>query len=700
MGSDAQHAAAGPAPAGAALGTGAVALTDWVRITRDDRVTLVVSQAEMGQGISTTLPAILADELGADWSRVVFELAPTSVAYRNPRINWQFTGNSESTQSFAALMRKVGATARAMLVAAAAERWNVPAGECTTEAGKVRHRPSGRSASFGDLAEAAGKLPPPADPPLRPEAELRLVGRAVPRVDVPDKVDGSALFGIDYVPPGVQDVVFTAVISAPAYDARLVSVDRAALLAREGVIEVVELPGAVAVVARRYWQARAALAAAKIAFDAGPHQALDSAALAKLYAEKLENGPFVTTKDVAAPAPAKVATRYSATYTLPFQAHATLEPMNALARVTASGVDLWAPTQGQELAKFAVAGALKVDPANVNVYRVPYLGGGFGRRLLPDFCVEAALIARAVGKPVKVIWSREEDMRRSHFRPATAQRISAQLDAQGYPVALAQRLVSPSILKVVFPPLDLSKGIDPSCLEGTQHTPYATGGWRAEFHLLSIRPPTSVYRTTGYGPSLFGMESFVDELARRAGADPYRYRRRLLGGNTRAITVLDAAAKKAGWGAPLPAGHGRGIALVEAFDTLLAQVVEVSVAARKVRVRRVVSAVDPGTVYDPAIAAAGIEGGVVFGLSSCVNQEITFAGGGPMQRNFPEYDMVRMAQCPAIETVFLQTPGVKVGGIGEVGPVAVVPALANAIAAATGRRLRTMPLARSGLTLA
>jgi isoquinoline 1-oxidoreductase subunit beta len=689
-----------PRPGTAALQSGALPLTDWVRVTKDDVVTIVVSQAEMGQGISTTLPAILCDELGADWSRVVFELAPTKEAYRNPRISWQFTGNSESIQSFAAHMRKVGATARLMLSAAAAERWQVPLGECYTQTGTVIHRPTQRGFKFGDLAESAAKQKLPPEVILRPDNELRLVGRSVPRVDVPSKVDGSAKFGIDYVPPGLTGLLHAAIRTVPAYGAKPVKVNRAEIKSRPGVIDVVELPNAIAVVAEKYWQARAALAAAEIEFDAGPHADLSSTTLKKIYLDKLENGPFIVAKDVTAE-DAPAASSFVATYELPFQAHVTQEPMNAIAHVRDDGIDVWAPTQGQEQAKLTLAAVFKRAAETVQVHRAPFLGGGFGRRLLPDFCVDATMISKAVNRPVKVLWSREEDMRRDYFRPATLHRITAELDKSGMPIRLSQKLVSPTILKPVFPPLDLSKGLDPSALEGTLHTPYAIPNWKTEFHLLDIPVPTSVYRTTGYGPSLFGLETFIDELAHRAKVDPYLFRRKLLANNPRALKVLDEVAKKSGWQKKsLPKGQGRGIAFVMAFETLVAQVIEVTVSKNKVRVDRVVSVVDPGTVFDPKIAEAGIEGGIIFGLTSAAKDEITFEKGGPVQRNFHEYDILRMSETPIIETHFIQSGAEKIGGVGEVGPVATAPALVNAIFAATGKRLRTLPLKRSGFTLA
>jgi isoquinoline 1-oxidoreductase beta subunit len=689
-----------PGAAGQSLQAGAVALTDWVRITPDDQVTLVVSQAEMGQGISTTLPAVLADELGADWSRVKLELAPTAPAYQNPRIHWQFTGNSESTQSFFELMRRVGATAREMLLAAAAQRLGVPVAELVAEQGQVRHAASGRALSFGALAEAAAGQPVPTAPKPRPDGELKLVGRAVPRVDAAAKANGSAQFGIDYVPEGLTGVAFAAIRSAPAYGAKLVQVrNLAALKARRGVVDVVQLPSAVAVVAERYWQARAALALADIEFDAGPHAALDSAALKRQYDDKLAHGPFKVVRDEPAGTVPAVA-RHEAVYEVGFQAHATLEPMNALADVRADAIRVWAPTQGQDQARYTLAGVFQMKPEQVQVHRSPFLGGGFGRRLLPDFVLDAAFISKAVGRPVKVIWSREEDFLRDSFRPATRQRLQAGLDARGQPASLLMQVVSPTILKPVFPPLDLSQGVDPSALEGSLHSRYRIPGWRTEFHLLDTPVPTSVYRTTGYGPNVFALESFIDELAHRAKVDPLAFRRRLLEHDPRATRLLDELAQRAGWGKPLPKGRGRGLAFTDAFGTVLAQVVEVSVKGKAVRVERIVTVADPGRVLDPQITTAGLEGGAIWALSSACKGEISFAKGGPVQTNFHEYELLRLREAPRFETHLLQTPDVAFGGVGEVGPVATVPALTNAIFAATGKRLRSLPLARAGLHLA
>ena len=683
----------GTAAAGHKLGA-------WVRIGSDDVVTIVVSQAEIGQGISTTLPALLADELGADWSRVRLETAPYDRAYRNPRANWMFTGNSESAQAFHDLMRRTGAAAREMLTSVAATQWGVPPAECRASAGEVTHAASGRRARFGELAAQAAQLPVPQAPSLRPEAELTLYGRSVMRVDVPEKVDGSAVFGIDFTLPGL---LHAAVRTAPTLGGTLREVDEAFLRAQPGVRTVVRLPDAVAVVADTWWQARRALSGAKLSFDPGPNAGVSSARMMADYRSRLAKGPFVTavSEGDADGLLAAGPRRHAATYENPFLAHATLEPMNCTARVSAERCEIWAPTQGQELAFFALKGALGLKDEQIAVHRTPYAGGGFGRRLLPDFVVQAALIARAAGAPVRTLWDREEDMRRAYYRPATLVQMSAPLGRDGLPLALAAKVVSPTILLPVFPPIAKTlaeKRFDPSALEGMLHSHYPIKDRKVEFHLMQVPVPTSVLRTTGYGPNVFAIEGFIDELARLARMDPYAYRRKLLATDARALAVLERAAQLSGWGKPLPRGSGRGLAYAHAFGTRIAQVVEVAVRAGKVKVRKVTSVADCGKVLDPGIAAAGIEGGVVFGLSGC-KSEITFKDGAPEQPNLAQYAPLTLAESPDQAVEFIEGGG-ALGGVGEVGPVAVVPALANAIHAATGRRLRSMPLSRHGLAFA
>ncbi len=679
--------------------SGEAGLNAWVRVAPDETVTIVVSQAEIGQGISTTLPSLLADELGASWSSVRLVTAPYDPAYRNPRLNWMFTGNSESVQSFYDLMRAMGAAARDMLVRAAASHWRIDPQMCATSEGFVVERGSQRRISFGRIASAAAQLDPPRNPTLRADAELRWLGRAMPRVDVPAKVDGSAVFGIDYAVPGM---LIAAVRTSPTVGGSLRSYDEAAARRSPGVKAVVAVPGGVAVVADTFWRARRALAVMKCEFEGGPNAALDSPALMAQFRARLEQGPFATPvqQGDALRKLAQGARTLTADYENPFLAHATMEPMNCTAHVTALRCEVWAPTQGQELAFFALKSALGLEDKQIAVNRTPYIGGGFGRRLIPDFIVQAALISRAVGAPVKTIWDREEDLRRDQFRPATLVRLRAALDGAGLLQALHARVVSPTILLPVFPgiaPVLRDQKIDPSALEGMTEWPYEVEHRRVDFHLMDVPIPTSVLRATGYGPNIFALESFIDEIAAAAGVDPLAYRQRLLAANPRALRVLERAAALAEWQKPRASGAGKGVAFAAAFGSLIAQVTDVAVSDGQVHVKRVVSVVDCGRVLDPLIAAAGIEGGVVFGLAGC-KSEITFEQGRVVQDNLNRYVMPYLAESPELITEFVEGGG-KLGGVGEVSPVTVAASLANAIYAASGERLRSMPLSRHGLTL-
>lgn len=673
---------------------GTVELTAWVRITPGSRsVALVVSQAEIGQGISTTLPAVLADELGADWAAVQLVTAPRRAEFKNPKYQWQFTGNSESIQGFYELVRRMGAAAREMLVQAAAARWGVATDGCDTENSEVMHAASGRRLHFADVAEAAAGLPVPAQPRLRDAARQRLVGRALPRVDVPAKVDGSAVFGIDFALPGM---LVAAIRTMPLIAGELQRVDTRRAAREPGVKAVLPLPDGVAVVATRYWQARRALD--KLTVTAKPTSAsasVDSAGIEADYRRALADGPFAIPVNEGTAVEGEV---FEADYFNGFAAHATMEPMNCVAHVTAERCVIWAPTQGQDLAAAALQAVLGLPPERVEVNRTPYLGGGFGRRLLPDFVVQAALISKAVGAPVQLIWSREEDMRRDAFRPASALRLSATLAADGLPRALRARLVSPTILGPVFPPIQKvldEQHVDPSALEGLEQPPYRFDARRLDFHLAKLAVPTSVMRTTGFGPNLFGLESFIDELALKAGSDGLALRRRLLAHRPDCLAVLARAAELSGWGQPLPPGQGRGLAFAEAFGSLLATVVDVQVKGDAVRLLRIVSVVDCGRVLDPGIARANLEGGAVFGLAYA-KAEVTFEQGRLQQDNFGAYTPPYLAEVPPIVVDFVES-GRPLGGIAEIGPVTVPPALANAIHAAGGRRPRAMPIARSGL---
>lgn len=683
--------------AGVQPSAGEFGITAWVRVTTDNVITLVLSQAEIGQGISTTMPAILAEELGADWGTVRLETAPFAAAYANPRNHWMFTGNSESIESFYDHMRHMGAAAREMMITAAAARLGVPAEECRTEHSRVIHVASHRHVTFGEVAEQASHLPIPDKPSLRPLAERVLEGRSLPRVDAPAKVDGSATFGIDFQRPGM---LFAAVRTSPRIGGRLKTADRGAASTSPGFRAAVEIPGGIAVVADTYWHAKSALLALAPEFEGGAE--VSSESYREELRRRLDAGPFATpvAEGDALTVIGESTTQFAADYESPFLAHATMEPQNCIATVTEDRCEIWAPTQGQQLAVVALQKALGLREDQISVNRTPYIGGGFGRRLLPDFIVQAAQISKAVGTTVKVIWDREEDLAQDSYRPSTGTRIQAAIGGDGYPTAVAIRLVSPTILLPVYPAvagLIASKKFDPSCLEGFMETRYATGSRRVDFHLLDTPIRTSMLRTTGYGPNVFALESFIDELAHRASIDPWRYRRQLLKNDDRALKVLDAAAALGNWERPLAAGCGRGIAFAACFGALLSMVTEVSVVGSEVHVRSVSAAVDAGRILDPGISASNIEGGIIFGLAGCLS-EITFKAGAAEQTNFNTYLMPTLAMAPDIRVEFI-TSGEKLGGTGEVSAVTVGASLANALFAATGRRIRELPIGRLGFSL-
>jgi isoquinoline 1-oxidoreductase subunit beta len=674
-----------------------VPLNAWVRVEADNTVTLIVSQAEIGQGIATTMPAVLAEEMGADWARVRLENSPADPAYRNPRINWQFTGNSESTTAFFDLLREMGAGAREMLISAAADRTKAPVGEFRTERSNVIHSPSGRTIAFSDLAADAAKKTPPKNPKLKDQSEWTLLGKSLPRVDTAAKLNGSAIFGIDF---RVPNMVYAAVKTCPVFEGRVANIDRSSIAGMRGVIGIVDIPNGVAVAAQSWWQAKLAMEALKITWNYGSKTTISSETLLDQYQQALATGGWLSVHssgDKVAFA-ATYPTNLSAEYRSPFIAHATMEPMNCTASVTAEGCEVWAPTQGQEMTQLVLSAALGLPKEKVRVNRT-YAGGGFGRRLVADFALQAALVSKAVGRPAKVVWTREEDLQHDIYRPAVANRLTAGIDEFGRIRTLYQQIVSPSILQFVYPDA-VQPNFDPSCLEGALETHYKTPNIQVDFKLLKVGVPTSVLRTTGYGPNLFAFESFIDELAHLSGKDPYLYRRDLLGNDQRALRVLDLAAEKSQWREPLTTGRYRGMAFAEAFRTLTCHVVELSMQGNSVHVEKVVVAADAGTTLDPGITANSLEGGIAWGLTCAMKSEITFANGRTVESNFHDYPVLRMFEMPPVEVYFVESGARPLGGTGEVGPVTLVPALTNAIFAATGVRYRSLPLSRYGLQLA
>jgi isoquinoline 1-oxidoreductase subunit beta len=663
----------------------------WVAVAADGSVTLQCAHSEMGQGISTTFAAVIADELEADWEHCEVVFSPVSEAYRHPVYNWQFTGNAESIRSYHALIRKMGAAAREMLIAAAADKLGVPPAEVVARKSRLLHAASKRSVGFGDIAKEAAGKPVPAEPRLKAESEWRLVGagRSLPRRDIPPKVMGTAEFGIDVKVPGMA---YAAVESAPSIGGLVSTIDDTAARTMPGVVGVVSLGSAVAVAAEHYWQARLALEKLKIVWQP-PASHFDDRELDARYRAAFDRNTGwaqAERRGEAASILSNTERAVEAEYHAGWVSHAPMEPMNATVSVSDDAVTVWAPTQGMQMTQMVLAGVLKVPPEKITINRT-YLGGGFGRRLLADFVVQAALCSKALGRPVKLIWSREEDIKQDWFRPAFLLRSRATLAAGGLPVAIHHRLVAPTILAPVSPTPIKPGMVDGLAVEGLVEHPYKIPNVQVDYHMLEVPIPTMVLRTTGHGPNNFAFESLIDELAATGRVDPYEYRRLLLAENTVALAVLDRAARLANWSKTTP-GRYRGMAFADCFGAYLCQVVELSMVDGAIKLHKIVSVCDPGRVLDRTNATSLIEGGVVWGLSTALYSRITFSEGHVRERNFDSYRVATLPDVPELVTELLENRP-HIGGLGEVGPVCVPAALCNALFAATGRRCRRLPLA-------
>ncbi len=702
-----------PARIGAALAAGAQAVRDFmpngfIRIDRDGHVTLIMHKVEMGQGTYTAMPMLLAEELEVDLSQVRLEHAPPDDAlYAEPLFGVQETGGSTSVRGNWEPLRRAGATARSMLVSAAAATWKVEPSSCRAANGAVIHGPTGRSLAYGALVDQAARLPVPGGVALKDPKDFRLIGTPAKRLDTPDKVDGTAQFGIDVRLPGMK---FAAVAACPVFGGKLASVDDAKAKTMPGVLQVVRLDDAVAVVAADTWAAKQGLAALDIRWDDGPNAALSTADIVQQLATASEKSGVAARKDgdVAA-AMAGAMQKVEAIYEQPFLAHATMEPVNCTVHVRSDACEIWVGTQVPTFTQNAAAKVTGLPKAKVQVHN-HLLGGGFGRRLEVDFITRAVQVAKQVTGPVQVLWSREEDIQHDMYRPCYYDRIAAGLDAQGKPVAWTHRVTGSSIIARVsselFPKnlrviraLGLGsifatvKGLDTDAVEGAAEPPYDLPNIRVEYGRQEPPGvPTAFWRGVGPTRSIFVVESFMDELAAAAKRDPFEYRRALLHGSPRAKAVLELVADRAGWGGKLPAGSGRGIALLHAFGSYIAQVAEVLVSKQgDVRVRRVVCAVDCGTVVNPDIVKAQMESGIVFGITGVLWGEITIKNGRVEQHNFHDYRVLRLSEAPAIEVYLLKSAEAP-GGVGEPGTSAVMPAVTNAIFAATGRRIRKLPV--------
>ena len=668
----------------------------FIRVGNDGRIVLIMPYVEMGQGTYTSIPMLIAEELEVDLDQVGLEPAPPDKKlYGNSLLGGvQATGGSTSIRAAWKPLRQAGAIARNMLVSAAARHWNVDPASCRAQSGEVLHALTGRSLKYGELAAAAALMPVPEAVVLKRPASFKLIGTPVKRLDAPAKVNGTAVYGIDALPPGVK---IATLAQSPVFGGRLKSVHGAAASAVKGVRQIVQLVDAVAVVADHMGAAKKGLAALAIEWDDGPHAKLTTDKIVdELERATLYHGPVAQNIGDVGKAMASAATRVEATYQVPFLAHAAMEPMNCTVHVRKDGCEVWLGTQVVARAQAAAAKTVGLPLDKVVVHN-HLIGGGFGRRLEIDGVIRAVEIARHVDGPVKVVWTREEDIQHDMYRPCFFDRMSAGLDANGMPVAWNHRFAGSSVLARWLPPT-FNKGLDPDTTDGAIDLAYALPNMHVEY--VRVEPPgipTAFWRSVGPSHNVFVTESFMDELAAAATQDPVAYRLALLDKAPRARAVLALAAQNSGWGQKLPERVGRGVSVQSVFGTYMAQVAEVEVSPDgAVRIQRVVCAVDCGTVVNPDTVRAQIEGGIIFGITAALYGEITIKGGRVEQANFDTYQMLRMNAAPAIE-VHIVRSSEPPGGMGEPATSAIVPAVINAIFAATGKRLRKLPIDTAAL---
>ncbi len=679
----------GTGPARAAAGPCEV--NCWIVIAPDDAVTIRVARAEMGQGALTGLAMLVAEELECDWAKVRTDFVRPGENLRRARV-WgdMSTGASRSIATSQLYLRQAGAAARKMLIAAAAARWNVPVAECAAQTSTITHAPSGRTVRFGAVAAEAAKLAPPAKVTLKDPGSWMLAGKPRRRLDVHDKVTAQPIYAIDVRLPGM---LYAAIRQCPVFQGALQSVDEGLIANLKGVRGVVRMPDAVAVVADSWWQAKRAADALRVTWDDRGHGTLSTAAIADYVRGGLDAAAAQLGRadGDAAAALATAARRVDADYAVPFLAHATMEPQTCTAHVTANGVEIWAPTQDAPTALATAALAADVPNDRVTVHPM-MLGGGFGRRgPIQEYVRQAVAIAKNFQEPVKLVWSREQDIAHDLYRPFGMARLAAGFDAHGMPVALTIRLAGPSFVSALVPNFGTNI-IDRSFVSGlADEMPYDVPNYHLDYAIRATPVPLGVWRAINYTQNAFYKECFIDEMAHAAGIDPYQFRRRLLGKSPRNLAVLDAVAAKSGWGTPLPPGVFRGIALNEACGSYCAQVVETSVTGGQVRVHRVISAIDPGHVVNPLSVQMQTQGAVVYALTAALYGEITIKDGAAEQSNFDSYEMLRIGDAPEVVTVIVPSGGFW-GGVGEPPVPPLAPALCNAIFAATGKRIRSLPL--------
>jgi isoquinoline 1-oxidoreductase beta subunit len=673
------------------------ALNAFVRIGTDESVTVISAHSEMGQGVYTSLPMLLNEELEADWSKIRVEAAPVDKAYNHPVFGMQMTGGSTTSPAEWERYRKMGATARVMLVEAAAARWDVEASTCRVENGVVLHAATNRRGTYGSLANAAARLTPPANVPLKNPKDFTLLGKPTLRLDTPSKTNGTAQFGLDVMVPRM----LTAVVARPpVFGGRVAKLDAREALKVPGVKAVEQVPSGVAVIAERFWPAKLGREKLIIEWDLGPNAGLSTEKMLRDFRETALKPGAIAKKTGDPEAALRTAAKtVTAEYDVPYLAHAAMEPLNCVVDLRPDSCEIWTGTQFETVDRANAAQAAGL-PADRVLIHTTLLGGGFGRRANPnsDFVVEAVHVARAAKAPVKVVWTREDDLRGGWYRPMWHDRFVAGLDADGDPVAWTHTIVGQSIMQgTLFESFGVKDGIDSASVEGAADLLYGMPNLQVDLHTPKIGVPVQWWRSVGHSHTGFSVEAFFDEVAHAGGKDPYELRRKLLANQPRMKAVLELAAQKANWGSQLPPGVGRGIATHFSFASYVAQVVEASVGkGGAVRVHRVVCALDCGLVINPDTVRAQIEGGIIFGLTAALKTEITLKEGRVEQGNFDDYQMLRIFESPEIE-VHIVPSGESPTGVGEPGVPPVAPALANAIFAATGKRVRRLPIRASDL---
>ena len=673
----------------------------WVRIASDGTITLIAPSSEMGQGVNTSLSMIIAEELEADWQSIKTETAPAHSDYKNPNNPLQFTGGSSSLRGFWEPLREVGAAAREMLKTAAAQKWDVPVNECEAKSGKILHKKSGREIGYGELAEAAGKLDVPSDPVLKSPEDYELIGKPVTRLDLPAKVTGSAQFGIDVRIPGM---LFATVRQSPVFEGEVLSFDETAAKNVRGVVAVVQVSNGIAVVADNTWRAKKGMEALNPQFKDGKTAGessvpgLDSQQVREQFLAALDDeGKGENDAEHAAAGLPFLDLEYE----VPFLAHATLEPMNCTAYVRDDFCEVWAPTQNQEMSMDAAKDITDLDEDQIRIHTT-LLGGGFGRRLETDYVKQAVTVSKLLEKPVQLTWMREEDIQHDFYRPASISRFQISLGRDGFPLKWENQLAAPSILKRYFSPLGWF-GFDPTSTEGADVLPYAIPDFDFDYSLVDPGVPVGFWRSVGSSHNAFYTESAIDEAAHTAKQDPFEYRRKLLAQKPRFRKVLGKVAADANWGRRIPEGHGLGIALHKSFASIVGAVLEVSAnASGNLKMHKVWITIDCGKVVNPDTVRAQMEGGFVFGLSAALGEEITLKNGRVEQSNFHDYTILRMKGVPEISVSIIENRTLdddQIGGVGEPAVPLAAPVLANAIFAVTGKRYRSLPLSKHGVSL-